>query len=197
MTTTATIATGGQGEKSLTLTLPDGDLGTDCTVMAMRAIAEDAAQNSTQVNRLARLLDVGHGPDGRSLLPRNLYDWLRAHCRFRRDGRGLEHIRHPDQVLRAIGRDGISQIDCDCLATLAAAVLLAGERRPAFIVVGRHPAPAPFAHVFYGIINDHRTQMPWKFDDAGSVNICPFDPQEKTPAGLWPEGIRRTRIYPL
>lgn len=195
MTRTATIAHGGEGGKSLTLTLPAGDLGTDCTIMAMRAVAEDAAQNSPAVAALTKMLDVGTNSRGHSMLPRNLYDWLRAHVRFKRDGRGLEHIRHPDQVLAQVARDGIGTVDCDCLATLAVAVLLRGGLRPAFIVVGRRPAPAEFQHVFYGVLPESVPQ--WRLRDGADAGVIPFDPQERTPPGLWPEGVQRFRVYPV
>lgn len=196
MTTTATIVNAGEGRKSLGLSLPDGDLGTDCTAMAMRAVAEDAAENSRGVQALSQLLDV-RTLDHRRQLPKNLYEWLRAHCRFKRDGRGLEHIRHPDQVLAQITRESVAQIDCDCLATLAAAVLLRCRYRPAFVVVGRHAAPAPFAHVFYATY-DAATAQPWRLpDNTSPPKFVPFDPQERTPMGEMPEGVRRFRIYPF
>lgn len=189
MTTTATIATGGQGGKSLTLTLPAGDLGTDCTCMAMRAVAEDAALRSERIRTLRRSLSA-HG-----FLPLNLYHWLRQRCRFERDGRGLEHIRHPDQVLAQIDAAGTAAIDCDCLATLACAVLI--PRHPcAVVVVGKQPAPAPFAHVFYATLSQ---PLPaWRLrDNSVPRGLVPYDPQENTPPGQMPGGVARFRVYPF
>lgn len=191
MKRTATIAHSAEGEKSLTLKLPPGDLGTDCSIAAMRAIAEDAAESSDRVKKLARMLN-GHG-----LGPLNLYNWCRAHAKFRRDTPGFEHVRHPDQVLRQIEAEGIAEIDCDCLATLACAVLLRMHWRPAFVVVARQPAPEPFAHVFWATIIN-AGHLPSILPDNKTAGRTTFwDPQERTPPGQMPEGVRRFRVYPF
>jgi hypothetical protein len=195
MTRTATIARGGQGGKALALRLPEGDLGTDVTALAMRAVAEHAAENSRGVAELTKMLSA-------DFLPRSLYAWLRGHVKFKRDGRGLEHIRHPDQQLAAVAGTGMTKEDCDCLATLACAVLLrsgVSSLRPAIIVVSRSTLPDSFEHVFYGTYDAGAdSHLPWKLpDNTTPPQLVPYDPQEKTPAGRMPEGVRRFRIYPI
>lgn len=193
MSTTATIVHGGEGGKALALTLPPGDLGTDISVLAMRACAEDAAENSRGVSALAHTLSGS--PLG---ITPALYDWLTAHVRFRPDGRGLEHVRHPDVLLEQIRRDGIAQVDCDCLATLACAVLLRAGLGAAFIVVARAPAPSPFEHVFYAAMPPRQAPPLWRLpDDILPRNAVPCDPQERVPPGSMPPGVRRFRVYPL
>lgn len=193
MSSSATIVHGGEGGKALALTLPPGDLGTDISVLAMRACAEDAAEHSRAVSRLAHTL--GGSPQG---IGQALYDWLSAHVRFKRDGRGLEHVRHPDVLLSQIARDGIAQVDCDCLATLACAVLVRSGSGAAFIVAARAPAPAPFEHVFYAALPRSATPPAWRLpDDILPRSAVPCDPQERVPPGSMPPGVRRFRVYPL
>lgn len=193
MTRTATIVEGGEGGKALALTLPPGDLGTDISVLAMRACAEDAAENSRGVSQLAHTLM--RSPQG---IGRALYDWLRAHVRFERDGRGLEHVRHPNVLLEQISRDGIARVDCDCLATLACAVLLRAGGLPAFITAAKQPAPAPFEHVFYAALPREVAPHLWKLpDDLLPHGAVPYDPQERVPPGEMPRGVRRFRVYPF
>lgn len=189
MTHGATIALGGAGGRSLTLALPPGDVGTDASIMAMRACAEDGAENSRRVAQLAATLGSGQ-------MVVNLYDWCRAHVRFRRDRPGFEHVRHPDQVLAEIERDGIAQVDCDCLATLACAVLKRWGAGAAFITVSREAAPAPFEHVLWA--TGAWRNLPWKLpDNVKPPSLVPADPQERVPLGALPEGVRRFRVYPF
>jgi len=188
----ATVVHGASpADRAVTLQLPAGDVGTDATCLAMRAVAEDAAANSQGVARLASTLRAG-------FVPRTLYDWLSAHVRFRRDEKGIEHIRHPDVLLAQIARDGVAQVDCDCLATLACAVLLKADMlRPCLVVVTRQSFPAEFAHVFYGTWM-RNSALPWKLpDNVQPPAFVPYDPQERTPAGQMPGGVRRFRVYPF
>lgn len=69
-------------------------------------------------------------------------------------------------------------VDCDDVATLGAALLLAAGIPPVFIVTGRAKDRDPgtgavkLRHVFYGArIGDQ---------------VMPFDPQERVPPGRWP-----------
>lgn len=151
--------------------LPRGDEGVDRTIAAMIALAHEGATDPLVRSYAAAI--QAHGP-GRVY---ELYDWLRRRFAFRRDIRGVEHVREPRVLLMQAPR---MQGDCDDLATLAAALLLAMGERPVFIVMARR-AGGNFEHVFYGIIRDRK--------------VIPFDPQERIPPGHWHERIGRLKVY--
>lgn len=201
--------------KALALKLPDGDVGTDCTIMAMRAMAEHAAGMAV-VQTLAE--QIARSPTGEAF-PEALYQWLANNRRFKRDPRGLEHVRHPALIVEAIDRAATLRkqvgVDCDDVATLAVSLLLARFEalskseprdaalipRPCFVVLAKLPPPAPFAHVFYGT---WRTAMagsvPLHLPDgiAPSNSFTPWDPQEhkRVPMRQMHKGTR-FRVYPL
>jgi hypothetical protein len=136
--------------------IPRGDAGTRATLDKMREVARWAATRPEVRGLAAVLVD-----------PLGLEYFLRAHVRFARDPEGVEKIRNPVKLLYEIGEAAVGRGDCDDLATLAASVLLAMGRRPAFVVVGRGDR---FEHVYYGTI-----------EPDGS--LIPYDPQQRTPPG--------------
>jgi hypothetical protein len=79
-----------------------------------------------------------------------------------------------------IDRDGVAFADCDCLATLAAALLARMGQTPVFIVAGRSET-GRFEHVLYGVLRKD-----------GSV--LPIDSQHRF-FGELPPQARRSFVY--
>lgn len=178
------------------MTLPPGDAGTDCTIAAMKAVADHAAATSARVKLLAQHL-LTKAPAYAHWQGVLLYDWLRANLTFSRDPAAIESVRSPDQLLAQIGRDGVARTDCANLATLAAAV---GKRlgwRTAFITISRRPRPATMEHVFYGRLFASPNQLPFCFgENVRPTDLVPYDPQEGIEPGKMASPIARLRVYP-
>lgn len=176
---------------SLRLTITDGDAGVYDTLQVMRAAVEDAVEDGAMVapvaaaimatvdRRTHQLAGGGeHDPtrDTRGLVA--LYRWLRDHIVFKRDAWGLEHVRHPDQLLAEISAHGRTAADCDDVAVLGAALVRAIGLRPAFVLASRHER-GRWEHVFFAACR--------------GKSVFPLDPQEATPPGRWPP-VRRMEV---
>jgi hypothetical protein len=170
--------------------LPGGDAGIRATLASMSAAAMEAA-GEERVQHVARLLDaepVWHR--GPSNFLQRLYDFLRTRRRYEADPKGIELIRDPLVTLAEMQAGSMPGIDCDDLAVLAGALLLAqGRYVPVFVVAGRTPKAdgGKFHHVFYGVL----------LHSGGPVtqtNVLPFDPQEGIPAGEWPVRAQRVGV---
>lgn len=164
--------------RSLTLTLPDGDEGTEATVALMAAAAMHAAKHDPRIQRAGQTLRRNNpGPIGEAL-----YCYLRTVFRFKADPRGLEHVRHPSVCASIIAKTRQPMhADCDDLAAFAAAVIYAAGLQPLIFTVAR--GPGQFEHVYAGVrING---------------TDFPIDCQEGTPPGKHPAGVVRSRRYVL
>lgn len=154
---------------------------TAATLQAMRGVAHAAAESAI-VRDFAREFGLASAsvsaPPG--IFSTLLYGLMNL-VKFRPDPDGVELLRHPAEMLEEIRESAATEGDCDDLAMLAAALALAAGRRPAFIVVARRPAPAPYEHVYYGLV-----------DAAGT--LVPFDPQQRTPPGRFTPGARQTLV---
>lgn len=166
-----------RGVAPLRIPLPPGDAGTDATLAAMKAMVDDCVGkvNARGVFRTGAL-----------------YNFLRERFRFAPDARGQERLKNPGQLIVDMANGGAVG-DCDDLAMCAAVMLRRRGATPCFIVVGRQPAPAPFEHVFYGVMN---RAVPFGEYTALPDGITPYDPQERTPPGQMPAGVKRVRVYP-
>src|SRR4051812_28044010 len=100
----------------LHLKLPGGDAGVFATLWAMKAFVDDAVERSptleraaNKIRRVARAVRVpGTAKNTPALqLAHAVYEFLRCNVKFRRDPQGLEHVRHPDQLLNEINRRGV------------------------------------------------------------------------------------------
>jgi hypothetical protein len=119
-----------------------------------------------------------------------VYKFLRTGIRFKQDPPFTELVRHPDQLLQMIAA-GACACDCDEVATLGAALLLAVGIMPVFLVVGKRRDTDPktgqvrLTHVFYGACEVGR--------------LIPFDPQERIPPGEWPPAVTigRAELYEI
>ncbi len=181
--------------KSLAIKLPPGDLGTDCTVAAMKAIVEHAAANCPELDQA-----ITRHVNGREDDQAALYEWLRTSRRFQRDPKGIEHVRHPQRFLVAMLAGRRPGMDCDDVATIGAAMLKRMGHAAAIVVLSRRPYPAAFQHVHYASF-DADAPRPFRIawpDNEAPAGFQPWDPQEwqRVPRGGMAE-CARFRVYPV
>lgn len=160
--------------------IPSGDAGTDATVAAMISQARVAAELPRVRTWAERIDRIARNQNQHRL--RALYNWLATHVVFKRDPDGWERVRHPNRMLEEVERHGRTGGDCDDLATLAVALLLAWGygKRAVFIVMGREPG-GRFEHVYFGVENR-------------KGQLLAMDPQEGMPMGFQVPAARR-KVY--
>lgn len=125
-------------------TLPPGDAGVDQTLRYMAQSARAAA--SAQPHGWGRRnLWWNLGWKARC---RALRQWLLDHTQFQDDPPGVERVRHPMEMLRAIEQGSRAAGDCDDIAALAAAVALIAGLRVRWRVLAFGDGHAPFTHVY-------------------------------------------------
>jgi len=169
----------GDEEERLVGDLPEGETGTEATVAAMIALIRSAAL-TPQVRGLARYLSTRDMPTEAAV-----FRWLRNSIKFHRDPPELEFLRHPARMIEAHlkavdARETLKPIgDCDDVADLCCAVLLAAGLRPVLVVVAADPA-GPFVHVYSGV--------------RRGPDYYPLDPQELAAPGREVQGARR-RVF--
>lgn len=135
--------------------IPSGDAGIRATVARMIQLAQ--SRSLTPVMRSAAV-SVVRFADGRDplLQARLLRDWIDARCQWLADPTLAEALHDPLEVLGDIARNGIARVDCDDVATLAAALALAIGLKPRFVVAAFCPSRR-FSHVWTEI----RTPIGW------------------------------------
>lgn len=170
--------------------LSPGERGTDETLAVMAEVVRDAAASPLVLAVVERIIDAaqverGNGgklrPHAGSILD-GVYHYLRSNFKFRRDPAGVEELGLPDAMFEAIelGKQVLER-DCDNVAVLGASLLAAMDFVPVFVVAATTDR-GPWEHVFYG----------WWM---GGDQVIPFDPQEGTPPGKWPEAVKRFKIF--
>lgn len=156
------------------------DQVTEGTVAIMWAMVHDT-DRSQAAQRVASRLAAQCGQRDFLCQLSRIYSWITESVRFKRDTFGAEHLRHPDQLIAEIERDGRTSADCDDVAMLGAALVRAMGFEPAIIVQAATPT-GPFEHVYFGAILD-----------GGLVHM---DPQERTPFGYpTPPTNARRRVF--
>jgi hypothetical protein len=133
---------------NLAIPIPDGDAGIVATLWVMRACADDAVESGGPCARLATEIAAAAGRDPMEQA-RAIYERMRQAITFKRDPISLENVRHPDQLALEILEQGSTSADCDCAATLGAALLRCMGILPALIVASTRPG-GEFHHVLFG-----------------------------------------------
>lgn len=113
----------------------------------MRRLARQGAVNPLVRQTAASIVRGIPGTNGEAQVLA-IKDWLGDRTAFLRDPLGVETLYTPDLMIRTILTQGAAQVDCDDVATLAAALGLAVGLRARFVVVGFHSPKAPFQHVW-------------------------------------------------
>lgn len=135
-------------DSHLRITLPGGDAGVFATLWAMKAFVDDAVERSPALANLATM--IGRRCKTKMQKAHAVYEFLKRNVKFVKDPAGLEHVRHPDQLLEEIRHRGQTAGDCDDVATLGAALLKKLGLQACFIVAGRRRG-GRFEHVLYGV----------------------------------------------
>jgi hypothetical protein len=138
------------------LPLPSGDAGIYATLEHMRILARNAALQPLVRNTAARAVAGVSGFDG-NMQARILQGFIEDHTQFLSDPAHAEMLIEPASVVHQILTQGIAQLDCDDVATLAAAMGLAIGLRARFVIVGFGSSPnAPFRHVWTELADARR-----------------------------------------
>jgi transglutaminase-like putative cysteine protease len=158
----------------LVMNIPDGDGAVPFTTAAMHVAARRLARKYGGQMRI-----MVEDPIPRRTLQR-IFDLLKRAYSFAPDPDDVEFIRDHDAQVRDILRGTKAAGDCDDLAVIVAAFLIACSVPYAFVTVSRDQGP--FAHVL---------------TVAGSPALgwFPIDPQEAKAAGEWPEAIVRLATW--
>jgi hypothetical protein len=161
---------GVEPEERLIGELPWGVRGTEATVAAMTGVIREAAKGA-RVQSLARVLSAS--PPTTESFPAKVFRWLRTSIRFHKDPPGLEFLRHPERIIaasvQAVGTPQKPLGDCDDVADLCGALLLAAGFRPVLVVVATAPT-GPYVHVYGGF--------------RQGEHYVPLDPQELAAPGI-------------
>lgn len=161
-------------------TLPPGDAGTVRTLDIMARNAKSAVQSDVRVHRITqRIAATTADRIGRL---RGIYDFLADSFVYKDDAHGFEQVRTPSDMLDQFEAQGRIAGDCDDMATLGAALILAMGHKAGFTIIRAKPN-GPFAHVY-----------PTAF--IGRLAI-PLDAQERTPIGQDTKGAVDRRHYTI
>jgi len=119
------------------------------TLRAMRALARRGSED-LEIRGLVERLTSGIASGDYSSEVLAIYYWVTQNIRYLRDPSGVELVKTPRQVLRS--RAG----DCDDMAVLLAAMLLAAGNSVSFAVASFRPGPLPlFSHVYAEVDTPH------------------------------------------
>jgi hypothetical protein len=177
-----------EGE-SFRFTPQEGEKGTS-EFLAMMAAMVKTSKLRGMVDAVAAAISRDADAAGKSPLF-GVYQFLAKRIVFKPDPVGTDQVTAPDTLLARIAKDGKTAGDCDDVATLGASLVYALGYIPLFLVMGkpgdldRQTGKVKLKHVFYGALV------------RGA--IIPFDPQERVPAGAWPEprSIGRMEVYEI
>jgi hypothetical protein len=119
-----TIAKNGQASE--VGTIAPGDDGVAQTIAVMQALVDHAVYMAEEKMAIARLAQTMFDASAGSVekFASTLYDYCRRNVTFKADPDGVELIRTPGTVITQIIKQGKAQVDCDDLATFAAAVVV-------------------------------------------------------------------------
>jgi transglutaminase-like putative cysteine protease len=143
--------------KATFLTIPSGDGGTYATLAHMRRLARRGATHSLVRQTAASIVRGVSGTNGLDQA-QAIREWIGDNVAFLRDPLGIEALYTPDLMIRTILTKGVTQVDCDDVATLAASLGLAIGLLARFIVVGFHSPKAPFQHVWTDLSDPRHVQ---------------------------------------
>lgn len=135
--------------------IPWGDAGTLAVVSHMRRLAR-AGSAHPRVRQLAASIVAGvPGKDG-TLQAQVIREWIADRTDFLRDPKGTELLHAPALLSQWVLTRGRVAIDCDDVATWAAALGMAVGLRARFVLVGFGPPPRiPLRHVWAELSDPH------------------------------------------
>ncbi len=138
----------GQVPKARNQALPDGQIGNFQTVTVMKKLAHQAA-GQPRIQKLARLIVLQAGVPSHFYADESLAigNYVKQHVRYSRDPEGYEQLQEPDLMVDNL-EHGIAQGDCDDMALLTSALLLAIGHNPYYAMVRYEADHGPYAHIY-------------------------------------------------
>ena len=151
--------------RSRRVRLPEGDAGTIKTIGYMERLAM-GREGARSPNIRALALHIVRGVANRDYPAqiRAIYEWVRQYIAFR--GEHAETLQSPELTVR------LAAGDCDCQATLLAALLGSIGFKTRFVTVAGDPAePDEFSHVYLEVKDRQSGQ--WVPLDTTEQNAVP------------------------
>jgi len=127
--------------------IPYGRAGIDATV---RRMVELARTPDPAVANAAWQINASVPPPRRAMA---LRAWIEAHFVYGEDPWGGEVLQTPGRMIRQVNERGYAIGDCDCVATLTAALALALGIPAAYVLVSRPGADPHHVYVVLGTEN--------------------------------------------
>jgi transglutaminase-like putative cysteine protease len=149
--------------------IPPGDPGAQETLVAMRQLVTDAAQDPGLV-QVARRVTAAESRDADDIVEA-IRDVLETRVRYVEDPPYLEYLQSPDQLLGQMTARGMVRGDCDDVAILAAFLGVAHGLPYKFRAVGFSPEGA-LLHVYTLL----RRPGGWAILDTTRVRTQPVPP---------------------
>lgn len=148
--------------------IPPGDAGVAVTLGTMEAIARKGARSPLLQGLARRIVGSGTPVDG----PARLRAWIGSRVGYRDDPPGVEMLTAPEILTARALAGEPSGGDCDDVATLAAALGLAGGYPARFVVASF--GPWPYEHVWTELHDGRRwveldTTRPAQFAPGAGV----------------------------
>jgi hypothetical protein len=144
--------------------IPGGDAGTYATLARMAALARRDALDPL-IRQAAAGAVRGMPGDFGTHHAMILRQWITARTTFLADPLYAEALFTPGWMIRHILTQGTVGVDCDDVATFAAAMGLSIGLRARFVIVGFSSPNAPYSHVWAELATA-----------AGSPRWIPVDP---------------------
>lgn len=134
--------------KATNSSLPSGQAGNLATVKAMQKLAH-AAAGQPLIQKLARLilLDANVGSHMYADEATAIGAYVQAQVRYLRDPDGYEQLQTPELLIHEI-QAGTAQGDCDDMALLTSALLLAIGHNPFYAMVRYDSDSGGYAHIY-------------------------------------------------
>lgn len=153
--------------------LPQGDSGTRATLFRMRDLVRESLFRP-QVRDLAlNIVCQSRARDysGQALAIR---EWIEEHFMFVRDPNGIELLRSPADMVRALQTRPMIQGDCDDAAVLTAALGRSVGMRAKLTAVAFIDERTPFTHVYSWLwTHEGWRDMDVTRTEAGTTNYGP------------------------
>jgi transglutaminase-like putative cysteine protease len=135
--------------------VPGGDGGTYATLGIMARAARAAAVTPIVRRTAVALASSAATRDG-TVQAAAIRGWLDDHIVFLRDPTNQELVHDPVVLVRSILAKGVVHVDCDDVATLAAALGLSVGLRARFVIVGFKGMAGAYRHVWTELSDPRR-----------------------------------------
>jgi len=134
--------------KATTRWISNGLRGNLQTVTVMQQLAHQAAGDPL-IQGLAKTIVLQAGVPSHYYIDEAVAigQFVQAHVRYSRDPDGYEQLQTPERLVSQISA-GVAQGDCDDMALLTSALLLAIGHQPYYRMVRYDTESGPYAHIY-------------------------------------------------